>query len=68
LQNMCPGLMTTWCMAHTLGLLMKDVLREPQLNEVLKNPQEDSNFVRNHTATSARFAEVLCSPDNIDNK
>ncbi|OWY93708.1 hypothetical protein PHMEG_00036799 [Phytophthora megakarya] len=67
LQNMCPGLMATGCTAHTLGLVMKDVLCDPDLAQVLAHFQEVANFIRNHTPTNARFGEAIRSPDNIDN-
>jgi hypothetical protein len=53
---------------ETLGLLMKDVLCDPDLAEILTQAQDVAKFVRNHTATNARFSAALRSSENIDNR
>jgi hypothetical protein len=47
---------------------MKDVLCDPDLAEILTQAQDVAKFVRNHTATNARFSAALRSSENIDNR
>ncbi|RLN91918.1 hypothetical protein BBJ28_00012361 [Nothophytophthora sp. Chile5] len=50
-----PGFLSTGCAAHTLILMMKDVLSIPDLARILSQAKEAVLFIRNHTATNARF-------------